>query len=834
MAMALTNHNKKPGSPRSSPVLRPIKDSAESLKQAFHASAPTDLAVRTRGDSEVGSTSVVHTGMLQKRRRKRHQGYARRLFSLDFTSGTLSYYHDRNSSALRGAIPLSLAAIGANSATREISIDSGAEIWHLKANKQDDFDSWKKALQKASKNLADSLTPGIEGLQLDINGATTPGDATERDWVRIEALVSRISGTRDAVRRLCRDTDPSNPVSPAPAPDSTPSTPTEPGEGEYFKVDSDREKRPAFWKRKPSSAMNSALFKRSVSAQLAVPAPDLANHRSDLRSPRLPPEPRDSSQTRSMSQTRSRSQHSHSSHQEANIHEHIRSLLHDLDASLSEFSNLIAENKARRSTGPKTAASRLSIDTTGSQEFFDAEDGTSTPFLRIQNESDDEGAEHYQDADTMSCSSSDIDDEPNVFSSKRKRPRADSMMNIFPPKSKVLSPLPTDSVERRAIVSAPKVHPPSLISFLRKNVGKDLSTISMPVSANEPISLLQKAAENFEYTEILDKAAAATDAVERLIYVTAFAISSLSSSRAKERSIRKPFNPMLGETFELVREDKNFRFVSEKVSHRPVQLAFVAEGSAHGGWAMTQSPIPSQKFWGKSSEIVSDGKARIILYGCGEVYSFNNATAFLRNIIAGEKYVEPVGSMTIHNDTTHHKAVVSFKAKGMFSGRSEDVIVQAYDAHGAELPLGLEGTWTNELHLTEHSHKTSKSIWAAGHLVDQANKHYGMTTFAAALNEITSLEEGHLPPTDSRLRPDQRALEDGEYDQAEKFKHVLEEGQRERRRDMEEYGKEWQPRWFEKVELDGETLWKLKTGSHGYWEERAKGEWTGVVPVLKV
>ena len=79
----------------------------------------------------------------------------------------------------------------------------------------------------------------------------------------------------------------------------------------------------------------------------------------------------------------------------------------------------------------------------------------------------------------------------------------------------------------------------------------------MPVSANEPISVLQRLAEQLEYSELLDAATTAPlETGERLLYVAAFAVSSFSNMRVKERSIRKPFNPLLGETFELVREDK--------------------------------------------------------------------------------------------------------------------------------------------------------------------------------------------------------------------------------------------------------------------------------------
>lgn len=88
--------------------------------------------------------------------------------------------------------------------------------------------------------------------------------------------------------------------------------------------------------------------------------------------------------------------------------------------------------------------------------------------------------------------------------------------------------------------------PPSLIAFVRKNVGKDLSTISMPVSANEPLSLLQKVAEQLEYAHLLDEAVKQTAPKDRLLYVAAFAVSQFSGGRTRERAIRKPFNPLLG------------------------------------------------------------------------------------------------------------------------------------------------------------------------------------------------------------------------------------------------------------------------------------------------
>lgn len=787
------------------------KASVDSLRQAsLSHSVPASIAAASEGTRAAEDSASIHTGVLQKRRRKKHQGYARRFFCLDYTSSTLSYYHDRNSSALRGAIPLSLAAIAANSKSREISIDSGAEIWHLKANNVADFEAWKTALATATRLMLESSTPA-DGLHIDIGDQRTtdpPSAVNEQEWLRLETLLSRISGTRDAVRRLCIDTLSQPPPSASPRLGSTSqsTTPTDGPTEDYFRQD---DKRP-FWKRKPSTnATQASIFKRSVSAQLAVPIPGVENL---LRN--------------GVASSQGSSTGRPHLHHEESMYDHCKALLHDLDSVVSEFSSLVTENKIRRTAPPKSAVSRLSLQSVDSQEYFDAEDNNR--LLDIHSDSDrEESFDEAAGGDEDSATSSDIGEDVLDVSKRR----SGSLSSYLPPRSKTLSPLPLSIISRRRTVAPPTIMPPSLIGFLRKNVGKDLSTISMPVSANEPLSLLQRAAEQLEYSQLLDSAVKSNDAFERLMYVTAFALSSLSNARVKERSIRKPFNPMLGETYELVREDRGFRFIAEKVSHRPVQLAFHAESKE---WTFTQSPLPSQKFWGKSSEIITEGKARLVLHNTGEVFSWSAATCFLRNIIAGEKYVEPVGTMTIFNETAGSKAIASFKAKGMFSGRSEDVEVQTIDHQGQELAISLHGTWTNALQLKEPGKIGHSTIWSAGALVDNAPKHYGMPLFAAELNEITQIERDRLPVTDSRLRPDQQALERGQHDEAESLKNQLEEGQRARRRDMEAAGESWKARWFTQVEMGDEVIWKLKAGKDGYWEERARGEWTGVVPVLGV
>ncbi|KAI4212196.1 MAG: hypothetical protein LQ351_005065 [Letrouitia transgressa] len=797
------------------------RDSADSVDQisASVLEEPNGINQARKQRQKSGhysSGARFFTGILYKRRRKRHQGYARRFFTLDFSSSTLSYYHNRHTLALRGAVPLSLAAVGANAKTREISIDSGAEVWHLKALNQKDFDAWKNALELARTPYSPASPVSV--INLDTRSqrfSTTRANAEEEvEWERVEALVDRIHESRETARILAKDTDPK--YLPLGVPklafdrkstaSSASESPPEKGLSQPFPNESDR--RP-FWKRKPSSEKSSlSVTKRSVSAQAtSTPSKSLPSTPSAIAVPDNPSLP---------------------SHKEEGIHDHCMELLRNLESIVADFALLIEESKQRRTPArppPISATSRYSLDTIGSEEFFDAESGDNSQLLAIQHESDDERGKSDQGRSSDEDSASEVEDSTSM--DRITAPQAASI-SAFPPKPHSLTPLPHPPVQRREMVPPSTVSPPSLIGFFRKNVGKDLSTIAMPVSANEPLSLLQRASEQLEYSMLLDSAAMTKSSNSRLLQVAAFAVSSLSAARVKERAVRKPFNPMLGETYELVRPDRGFRFMSEKVSHRPVRMACQAESEE---WTLTQAPMPTQKFWGKSAEIVTEGRVRVVLHSVGDRFSWTPATSFLRNMLAGEKYVEPVGTMTITNECSGEHAIVTFKSKGMFSGRSEDVVIQSFDSFGDELPLGLVGKWTSSLIITENGtpKHSEPPLWTTADLVPDVTKRYGFTKFAACLNEITHLESGRIAPTDSRLRPDQQMLEDGRCDQAEDVKFRLEEAQRQRRKTMEEAGEVWTPRWFGKVDgLDGgEEVWRLIDGEGGYWRRRERGAWAG-------
>lgn len=76
--------------------------------------------------------------------------------------------------------------------------------------------------------------------------------------------------------------------------------------------------------------------------------------------------------------------------------------------------------------------------------------------------------------------------------------------------------------------------------------------------------MLQRLTEDFEYSSLLDQAAQCEDSLEQLTYVAAFTVSSYATTAVRTN---KPFNPLLGETYECDRtDDLGWRSLAEQVS----------------------------------------------------------------------------------------------------------------------------------------------------------------------------------------------------------------------------------------------------------------------------
>ncbi|XP_063562378.1 oxysterol-binding protein-related protein 7 isoform X1 [Gorilla gorilla gorilla] len=329
----------------------------------------------------------------------------------------------------------------------------------------------------------------------------------------------------------------------------------------------------------------------------------------------------------------------------------------------------------------------------------------------------------------------------------------------------------------------------SLWNILRNNIGKDLSKVSMPVQLNEPLNTLQRLCEELEYSSLLDQASRIADPCERMVYIAAFAVSAYSSTY--HRAGCKPFNPVLGETYECERPDRGFRFISEQVSHHPPISACHAESENFAFW---QDMKWKNKFWGKSLEIVPVGTVNVSLPRFGDHFEWNKVTSCIHNVLSGQRWIEHYGEVLIRNtqDSSCHCKITFCKAKYWSSNVHE--VQGAVLSRSGRVLHRLFGKWHEGLYRGPTS--GGQCIWKPNSMPPDHERNFGFTQFALELNELTAELKRSLPSTDTRLRPDQRYLEEGNIQAAEAQKRRIEQLQRDRRKVMEENNIVHQARFF--------------------------------------
>ncbi|KAM7051425.1 oxysterol-binding protein 2 isoform 3-T3 [Molossus nigricans] len=455
-------------------------------------------------------------------------------------------------------------------------------------------------------------------------------------------------------------------------------------------------------------------------------------------------------------------------------------------------------------------------------EYFDAmEDSTS--FITVITEAKEDRKAECGTADPVDWTSAD-----NVLDGASLVPKA-------PPK-----------VKRRVRIPNKPNYSLNLWSIMKNCIGRELSKIPMPVNFNEPLSMLQRLTEDLEYHHLLDKAVHCTNSVEQMCLVAAFSVSSYSTTVHR---IAKPFNPMLGETFELDRLDEmGLRSLCEQVSHHPPSAAHHV--FSKNGWSLWQEITISSKFRGKYLSIMPLGAIHLEFQASGNHYVWRKSTSTVHNIIVGKLWIDQTGDIEIVNHKTKDRCQLKFLPYSYFSKEVARKVTGVVSDGQGKAHYVLSGTWDEQMECakivqsspsspsldgkqkTVYQTLPAKLLWKKYPLPENAENMYYFSELALTLNEH---EEG-VAPTDSRLRPDQRLMEKGHWDEANTEKQRLEEKQRlSRRRRLEacsrgcsvEDEKEadvYTPLWFEK-RLDPLTREMAFVYKGGYWETKEKQDW---------
>ncbi|RWR81612.1 Oxysterol-binding protein [Cinnamomum micranthum f. kanehirae] len=334
--------------------------------------------------------------------------------------------------------------------------------------------------------------------------------------------------------------------------------------------------------------------------------------------------------------------------------------------------------------------------------------------------------------------------------------------------------------------------------MMQKYIGSDVtSMVTLPVLIFEPMTMIQKMAELMEYSHLLDLADECEDPYMRLVYASSWAISVYY---AYQRTW-KPFNPILGETYEMVNHG-GITFIAEQVSHHPPMSAGHAENE-HFTYDVTSKL--KTKFLGNSVDVYPVGRTRVTLKRAGVVLDLVPPPTKVNNLIFGRTWVDSPGEMIMTNLTTGDKVVLYFQPCGWFgAGRYE---VDGYVYNAAEEPkILMTGKWNQsmsyqpcDLEGEPLSGTELKEVWRVAAVPE--NDKFQYTYFAHKINSFDTAPK-KLLASDSRLRPDRYALEKGDLSKAGAEKSSLEERQRAEKRNREAKGHQFTPRWFD---LSGEV-----------------------------
>lgn len=391
-----------------------------------------------------------------------------------------------------------------------------------------------------------------------------------------------------------------------------------------------------------------------------------------------------------------------------------------------------------------------------------------------------------------------------------------------------MSLTPTTSLHADADRSAPSTEFGDVDTASRQELWKRLASVvgmdvmnmrlSLPIWVFEPTTALTRMVEMFEYADLLDRAATCEDPALRDCLVIAFIISAFSHT---ER-VRKPFNPLLGETYEYQNPVNGMKFYSEQVSHHPPVSVSRSQGN---GWVAGEVVDIEATFHGNSIEINNIGSRYIHFTTTGDRYTWNLPKALVSNLFVGGAFVDHFGDIVIRNETSGTVANLNLSQCGWFSANRYMVTGELLDSAGNQT-FKFKGAWNKYLdcdRVNKSKGEGCNRLWMAGSRMLPEDQGGGLTgtlakctKFTKKTLDITPEQAKELPPSDSRFRPDRAALEKGDSTHAAAEKLRVEQLQRDRIAEQKKSGKgEKSARFFKRVSEDAQKWEPIGN----YWTE---------------
>ncbi|RLN90339.1 hypothetical protein BBJ28_00013208 [Nothophytophthora sp. Chile5] len=296
--------------------------------------------------------------------------------------------------------------------------------------------------------------------------------------------------------------------------------------------------------------------------------------------------------------------------------------------------------------------------------------------------------------------------------------------------------------------------------------GKSAVSLSLPVRIFEPRTSLERVVDLMLFAPtFLNKAHAQTDALERFKYVMTFAVAGLQHSVGQ----MKPFNPILGETFQSTLNDGT-DVSCEHTSHHPPISNFQLTGDKYSiaGFVLWHATVSL-----KSNALLNTNKGPVRV-SFPEVADGLPATTITYNLpylqiggmMWGDRTVDIMGQMLFEDKRNHLQCELRLNPDekksmgGMFSSSKtptdfvRGVILDTSVSPPREL-CEVSGSWLHELRFGD----SQAPYWSF-------DKHHS--------GYMVPFPEDKILASDSRYREDLHYLAAGDMDEAQEWKVRLE------------------------------------------------------------
>ncbi|XP_012874201.1 PREDICTED: oxysterol-binding protein-related protein 8 [Dipodomys ordii] len=348
----------------------------------------------------------------------------------------------------------------------------------------------------------------------------------------------------------------------------------------------------------------------------------------------------------------------------------------------------------------------------------------------------------------------------------------------------------------------------SLIWTLLKQVrpGMDLSRVVLPTFILEPRSFLDKLSDYYYHADFLSEAALEENPYFRLKKVVKWYLSGFYK---KPKGLKKPYNPILGETFRCLwihpRTSSKTFYIAEQVSHHPPISAFYVS-NRKDGFCLSGSILAKSKFYGNSLSAILEGEARLTFLNRGEDYVMTMPYAHCKGILYGTMTLELGGTVNITCQKTGYSAILEFKLKP-FLGSSDCVNqISGKLKLGKEVLATLEGHWDSEVFINDKKTDNSEVFWNPTPDIRQWR----------LIRHTVKFEEQEDFESEKLWQRVTRAINAKDQTEATQEKCVLEEAQRQAARDRKTKNEEWTCKLFELDALTGE--WHYRFADTRPWD----------------